>query len=62
MLVQLKSNGRKIEINKDAFDKFSDDAKRNYEILSDKDAPEKVKQTVENTVKEDKPKADKADK
>jgi hypothetical protein len=54
MLVQLNSNGNKLTIKKVDFDKFSDDQKRNYTILSNSDESE-TKQTTTDTSKEVKP-------
>ena len=59
MLVQLNSNGKKIEIKKVDFDKFSDDQKRNYTILNNSEESE-TKQPTADTSKE-KPAAKKAD-
>lgn len=59
MLVQLNSNGKKIEIKKVDFDKFSDDQKINYTILNNSEESE-TKQTTADTSKE-KPAAKKAD-
>lgn len=49
MLVQLRSNGNKIEIKKVDFEKFSDDQKRNYIILNKEDAAHAVEKTTSNT-------------
>lgn len=49
MLVQLRSNGNKIEIKKVDFEKFSDDQKRNYIILNKEDAAPAVEKTTSNT-------------
>lgn len=53
MLVKLKSNGKEVEIKKSDFEKFSEDQRRNYNIIDSKDAVESKKQVAENIAKEE---------
>jgi hypothetical protein len=59
MKLEVKSNKQIIEMPKVAFDKFSSDQKKNYNVIDKNDAPEEKKQIVSNAVEPKKEKVEK---
>lgn len=55
MKLKVRSNGREVELSKALYDGLSEDQKRNYEIISKKDAEPAKVQTVKNEVKSEVP-------
>lgn len=54
MKLQVKSNGREVEMKKDLYEGLTEDQRRSYVIISKEDAPEKPEQKVDNQMKSEK--------